>query len=289
MTGAARGPGRGAPGVLRVVGTPLGNLADLSPRGREALESADAIAAEDTRRTGRLLELLGLPKKPLLALFAPRERERAPAIVARLVAGENVALVTDGGTPNVSDPGAVLIAAARAAGVRVEPIPGPSAVAVALSVSSNSGDRFVFEGFLPAKSQARRTRLEALARDERTIVLYEAPHRLAAALADLVATFGPVRRCTIVREATKMHEEIVEGALAELATRFSGEVRGEVVLVLEGAAGSDDRVSLDASALASWAVGLGLTPDRAAREVAELTGTPRSRLLRRLRGGEPES
>jgi 16S rRNA (cytidine1402-2'-O)-methyltransferase len=271
------------------VGTPLGNLADLSPRAREALASADAIAAEDTRRTGRLLELLGLPKKRLIALFAPREHERAPAIVARLLAGENVALVTDGGTPNVSDPGAVLVAAARAAGLRVEPIPGPSAVALALSVSSNSGDRFVFEGFLPAKSQARRTRLEELARDERTIVFYEAPHRLAATLSDLVAAFGPARRGTIVREATKMHEEIAEGPLAELAARFSGEARGEIVLVLEGMAGGDDRVSLDVSALASWAVGLGLTPDRAAREVAALTGAPRSRLLRRLRGGQPGS
>lgn len=283
----ARGGDRDAPGVLRVVATPLGNLADLSPRAREALASADRIVAEDTRRTGRLLELLGLPKKPLTALYAPRERARTPAVVAALRSGENVALVTDGGTPNVSDPGAVLVAAARAVGIRIEPVPGPSAVALALSVSSYSGARFVFEGFLPPKAHARRGRLEELAHEERTLVFYEAPHRLAETLADLQTTFGSERACTIVREATKLHEEILEGPLAELAEHFGGDVRGEVVLVVAGAPGGDDRVSLDANALAAWAVRLGLTPDRAAREVAALTGAPRSRLLRALRADEP--
>jgi 16S rRNA (cytidine1402-2'-O)-methyltransferase len=282
-----RGDGREAPGVLRVVATPLGNLADLSPRAREALSSADTIVAEDTRRTGRLLELLGLPKKRLVALYAQRERARTPAVIDSLLAGANVALVTDGGTPNVSDPGAVLVAAAHAAGIRVEPVPGPSAVALALSAASQPGDRFVFEGFLPPKPQARRSRLQELSHEQRTLVFYEAPHRLAETLADLAATFGADRRGTIVREGTKMHEEIVEGPLSELAARFTGDVKGEIVLVIAGERGEDERVSIDPSALAAWAVQLGLTPDRAAREVAELTGAPRSRLLRRLRGDTP--
>jgi 16S rRNA (cytidine1402-2'-O)-methyltransferase len=271
------------PGVLRIVATPLGNLSDLSPRGREALATADVIAAEDTRRAGRLVELLGLPKKRMLSCYAPRECEGAKAVVARLLAGDDVVFVTDGGTPGVSDPGAVLVSTARAAGVRVEPIPGPSAVALALSVSSIAADRFVFEGFLPPKAEARRKRLRELVDEERTIVLYEAPHRLADMLRDLVSVFGASRRATIVREATKLHEEIVEGTLAELAARFPEEARGEIALVVEGATAPEDRISVDVPALLAWAVGLGLSPDRAAREVAALTGLSRSRLLRGLR------
>ena len=275
------------PGVLRIVATPLGNLADLSPRAREALETAVAIAAEDTRRTGRLLELVGLPKKPLLSYYAPREHEKARALVARLLAGEDLALVTDGGTPGVADPGAIVVAAARAAGVRVEPVPGPCAVALALSASSFGGEAFVFEGFLPPKTEARRKRLRELARDTRTIVFYEAPHRLPAALADLRDELGASRRATIVREATKLHEEIVEEDLAALAQRFGADVRGEIVLVVQGApeedAGEADRVEVETARLLAWAMGLGLSPDRAAREVAALTGLPRNPLVRRAR------
>lgn len=274
------------PGVLRVVATPLGNLADLSPRAREALSSAAVVAAEDTRRSGRLLELAGLPKKPFLAYFAPREREKAQAIVRRLLAGDDVALVTDGGTPGVADPGAVVVAAARAVGVRVEPVPGPCAAAAALSVSSFGGGAFVFEGFLPSKAAARRKRLAELASETRTIVLYEAPHRLGAALADLRDVWGGARRMTIVREATKVHEEIVEDHLAALAGKFAGDVKGEVVLVAEGApeGAESDRVAVEAGALLRWAMEHGLSPDRAAREVARLTGLPRNELVRRARG-----
>lgn len=276
-------------GVLRIVATPLGNLSDLSPRGREALAATDVLAAEDTRRAGRLVELLGLPKKRMLSCYAPREREGAAAVVARLLAGDDVVFVTDGGTPGISDPGAVLVGAARAAGIRVEPIPGPSAVALALSVSSIASDRFVFEGFLPPKPEARRKRLRELVVEERTVVLYEAPHRLAETLIDLVAIFGPSRRATIVREATKLHEEIAEATLDELAARFPGDVRGEIALVVEGATAPEDRVEVDVPALLAWVVGLGLSPDRAAREVAGLTGLSRSRLLRRLRGDGADS
>lgn len=275
----------GGAGLLRVVATPLGNLGDLSARAREALETADAIAAEDTRRTGSLLQKLGLPKKPILSYFAPREREKARAIVERLRAGQTVALVTDGGTPGVSDPGALLVREARAAGIRVEPVPGPSAVTLALSVSSLGGERFVFEGFLPPKAGARRKRLEELAGDPRPIVLYEAPHRLAAALADLAAVLGAGRRATLVREATKLHEEIVEGTLGELAERFSGEAKGEIAIVVEGGEPDPDRVSVDVGTLLDLAMRCGLSPERAAREVAETTGLPRNRLTRAARGG----
>lgn len=277
----------GPVGVLRVVATPLGNLGDLSPRAREALATADWIAAEDTRRTGLLLQLLGLPKRPFLSYFAPREPEKRRAIVARLLEGASIALVTDGGTPGVADPGASLVAATHAAGVRVEPIPGPCAAALALSVSSFGGDSFVFEGFLPAKREARRKRIRALASERRTVVVYEAPHRLADSLADLAHELGSARRATIVREATKVHEEIVEGTLAELAARYRDGARGEVVLVIEGmsADAPEERASVPIDELMRWAEGLGLSPDRAAREVAALTGLPRSALVRRARAG----
>jgi 16S rRNA (cytidine1402-2'-O)-methyltransferase len=288
----AGGPGGGGDsggrGLLRVVATPIGNLGDLSPRAREALETADAVAAEDTRRTGLLLKKLGLPKKPIVSYFAPREREKAKAIVERLRAGETVALVTDGGTPGVSDPGAVLVQEAHAAGIRVEPVPGPSAVAAALSVSSLGGGGFVFEGFLPPKSASRKKRLQELAGDPRTVVLYEAPHRLAGALADCAAVLGAARRATLIREATKLHEEVVEATLGELAERFAGDVKGEVVIVVEGGEPDPDRVAVDVKALLDLAMRCGLSPERAAREVAEATGLPRNRLTREAREAEPK-
>jgi 16S rRNA (cytidine1402-2'-O)-methyltransferase len=267
-------------GVLRVVATPLGNLDDLSKRAREALSTADALIAEDTRRTGRLLQLAGLPKKPIFSYFAPQERTKVGPILKRLREGKTLALVTDGGTPGISDPGAILVGLAHEAGIRIEPIPGPSAVAMALSVSSLSGERFVFEGFLPPKAVARRARLEALAKEERTIVLYEAPHRLPAMLVDLVEAFGESRKGTIVREGTKLHEEIREGTLAELASAFSEDVRGEVVLVVEGSPVSSDSVRVELDALLAFLVESGLSPDRAARVVATWTGLPRGRLTR---------
>jgi 16S rRNA (cytidine1402-2'-O)-methyltransferase len=267
-------------GVLRVVATPLGNLDDLSKRAREALSTADALIAEDTRRTGRLLLLAGLPKKPIFSYFAHQERTKVGPILKRLREGKTLALVTDGGTPGISDPGAILVGLAHEAGIRIEPIPGPSAVAMALSVSSLSGERFVFEGFLPPKAVARRARLEALAKEERTIVLYEAPHRLSAMLVDLVETFGGNRKGTIVREGTKLHEEIREGTLAELASAFAEDVRGEVVLVVEGSPVSSDSVRVELDALLAFLVESGLSPDRAARVVATWTGLPRGRLTR---------
>jgi 16S rRNA (cytidine1402-2'-O)-methyltransferase len=267
-------------GVLRVVATPLGNLGDLSARAREALASADAIAAEDTRRTGQLLKLLGLPPKPFLSYFAPKEAVKAGAIIDRLLAGGTVALVTDGGTPGVSDPGAVLVREALAKGIRVEPIPGPSAVALALSVSAHGSERFIFEGFLPSKSVGRRKRLEELSDETRTLVFYEAPHRLAAMLADLGDVFGADRHATVVREATKIHEEVREGTLAELAQAYSNGTKGEIVVVVAGGSPDLDRIRLDVRRLLTLALACGLSPDRAAIEVAAISGISRNRLNR---------
>lgn len=288
-------------GVLKVVATPIGHLEDLSPRARHALESADAIAAEDTRRTGQLLRLLGLPKKPMLSYFAPKEREKIHRILKRLEAGETVALVTDGGTPGVSDPGALLVAAAREVGVHVEPVPGPCAIAAALSVSSFGGERFVFEGFLPAKAAARRKRLAELRDENRAIVFYEAPHRIGVFLADAAEAFGPTRRATVGRELTKLHEEILEGGLGALAGHFAKEARGELVVVVEGApvmrgaAGRGDepgaRATVPLDDLLRWALRQGLSAARAAREIAALTGASRNALTRRARKlatAEPE-
>ncbi|NNE42706.1 MAG: 16S rRNA (cytidine(1402)-2'-O)-methyltransferase [Gemmatimonadetes bacterium] len=266
-----------------MVATPLGNLSDLSPRAREALATADTIAAEDTRRTGNLLRALGLPKKPMLSYFAPKEHEKARVILDRLESGQTVVLVTDGGTPGISDPGSVLMRGAHDAGICVEPIPGPSAVALALSVSSAAGGAFVFEGFLPVKGGPRRKRLADFLDEPRPVVLYEAPHRIAALLTDAVAVLGGTRRATLVREGTKAFEEVVEAPLGELAERFAEGARGEFVLVLEGGTEARDHVTLDVAAVLQLALRAGLSPSQAAREVAELTGVPRSRLTRRAR------
>lgn len=280
--------GGSTPGVLRVVATPLGNIGDLSVRAKEALVGAHAIAAEDTRRTRRLLDLAGLPSKEILSYFAPREKEKARAILKRLEAGQTIALVTDGGTPGVSDPGAILIGLAADRGIRIEPIPGPSAVTLALSVSPLARDRFIFEGFLPSRRGARQRRLAELADEPRTIVCFEAPHRLVASLADMRDALGAKRRATLVREATKLHEEIVTGTLGELESRFAAGARGEIVLVIEGREPDPDQIRVHARVLLEIAQEGGLSPAQAARTVARATGLPRNRLMRLLRSERPD-
>lgn len=223
-------------GVLYVVATPIGNLEDLSPRARRILAEVQLIAAEDTRHTGALLAHFGI-RTPLLSLHEHNETERTPRLVERLRAGESVALVSDAGTPLISDPGFDLVRAARAAGVTVTPIPGPSAVIAALSVAGLPTDRFVFEGFLPAKSAARRARLETLTTDTRTLVFYEAVHRLKESLADMAQVFGEKRAALVARELTKLHETLSHGTLAELVAAFdknSDELKGEVVILVAG-------------------------------------------------------
>jgi 16S rRNA (cytidine1402-2'-O)-methyltransferase len=226
----------GGSGVLYVVATPIGNLGDLSPRAREVLAGVAVVAAEDTRHTGQLLRTLGI-SGPLVALHEHNERAAAPGLVERLEAGESVALVSDAGTPLLSDPGFHLVRAARAAGIAVVPIPGPCAAVAALSVAGLPTDRFCFEGFLPARAGPRRARLTSLAAEPRTLVFYEAPHRIRELIADLVLCFGAVREAALAREVTKAHEAHYRGTLVELAAAIDADanaVRGEHVLVVAG-------------------------------------------------------
>jgi 16S rRNA (cytidine1402-2'-O)-methyltransferase len=266
-------------GTLHVVATPIGNLADLTPRARTVLESADLVLAEDTRHSGALLRHFGIDK-PLRSLHEHNESERIADVLARLRSGEQIALVSDAGTPLISDPGYRLLAAVRAEGMRASPVPGPCAAIAALCVSGLATDRFVFEGFLPPKRAARRARLDMLRSEFRTLLIYETGRRLTALLDDLVEIFGPDRRATLARELTKLYEEVAYGSLAELAGCSRGDAsatRGELVLVVEGASADapDDRV--DAEALLRALVEA-LPPGQAAAIVARLTGRPRSAL-----------
>ncbi len=222
---------------LLLAGVPIGQPGDASARLCEALAGAQVVAAEDTRRLHRLCRDLGVELVGrVVSYFEGNEAQRAPQLLAALRAGETVLLVTDAGMPSVSDPGYRLVAAAAAEDLPVTCLPGPSAVTTALAVSGLPSDRFCFEGFLPRKAGERRTRLAGLAAERRTAVLFEAPHRLADSLADMVTVLGPDRRAVVCRELTKTHEEVRRGTLAELAAHFAGEVRGEITVVVEGAA-----------------------------------------------------
>lgn len=224
-------------GCLFVVATPIGNLGDMSRRAAEVLAGVDLIAAEDTRHTGRLLRHLGI-ERPLLALHEHNERERLDLVLQHLQAGQQVALVSDAGTPLISDPGFPLVRACHAAGVRVSPVPGPSALITALSVSGQPTDRFVFEGFLPRKAGARRELLVRLAVEPATHVFYESSHRIRDALTDLCALFGEGREVAFCRELTKLHETVRVGSLGETlgwVQADENQRKGEFVLVVAGA------------------------------------------------------
>lgn len=223
-------------GTLYLVPTPIGNLGDISRRCAETLEQVDLIAAEDTRVTLKLLNHLGL-KKPLVSYYRHNTDEAGEKLLERLLAGEDVALVTDAGTPAVSDPGEALVALCARNGVTVTALPGPCALVTALSVSGLPTARFTFEGFLPMNKKNRRAQLESLKSEARTMIFYEAPHKLKATLDDLLETFGPERRISLCRELTKLHEEIFRTTLAGAAEAYRArEPRGEFVLVVEGAA-----------------------------------------------------
>jgi 16S rRNA (cytidine1402-2'-O)-methyltransferase len=226
--------GEGGTGTLYVVATPIGNLGDLSPRAAEVLRSADVVVAEDTRRTRTLLTHVGAHPADLLSLPAFDEEGRLGRVVSRLAAGAVVALVTDAGTPGVSDPGSRLVDAAWKVGARVVPVPGPSAALAALSASGLPADRFLFTGFLPRKGGARAEALRWLSGVPATIVLFEAGNRASSTLADLEKALGD-RPAALARELTKLHEEIGRGRLSELRARFPGDLRGEVTLVVAGA------------------------------------------------------
>lgn len=223
-------------GTLYVVATPIGNLGDLAPRAREALAAAALVAAEDTRHSAQLMRAIGLDRR-MISLHEHNESGRIATLLAALESGDSVALVSDAGTPLIADPGYALVAAAQDAGHRVVPVPGPCAAIAALSVAGLPTDRFCFEGFLPAKHGARRARLEGLRAEPRTMVFYEAPHRIREMLVDASEVLGP-RRALVARELTKLHETLYRGTLDGLAARAAGEPdieRGELVVVIEGA------------------------------------------------------
>lgn len=267
------------PGTLFVVATPIGNLGDLSPRAVETLRVVAAICAEDTRHTRHLLQHAGIDR-PLLALHEHNEDAVAASLVARMQAGESLALVSDAGTPLVSDPGFRLVAAARAAGIRVSPVPGACAAIAALSVAGLASDRFCFEGFLPPKPAARRARIAELAGESRTLMLYESAHRIEEALADLVSVLGPTRRAVLARELTKRFETVLDGDLHSLQAALAADPdqrRGEFVLILAGAV-DDAEARLAAGRRLYARLVTELPPSRAARLAAELSGAPRQSL-----------
>jgi len=280
-------------GSLYVVATPLGNLRDVTQRAVDVLRSVDRIAAEDTRVTARLLAHLGVATRPF-PVHAHNEAARAADIVAALGRGESVALVTDAGTPGVSDPGSRVVRAARDAGHPVVPVPGPSAVATAVSVAGLASPRFAFVGFLPTQAKARRALLATLAPLPMALVVYEAPHRVRETAVDLAASLGPERDLVVARELTKAFETVTRVRLGDAAAWFAGDAnreRGEFVLVIDAPAETsrDEGISADAAA---WLDALvrELPPSRAARIVAERTGASRDALYARALGrpdGEP--
>jgi 16S rRNA (cytidine1402-2'-O)-methyltransferase len=266
------------PGILYIVATPLGHLGDLSLRAMEVLRAVPVVAAEDTRRTRGLLSHLGASPR-LLSYHAHSEEPRLEALLEILHDGRDVALVSDAGTPVVSDPGADLVAAARASGITVVPIPGPSAVATALSAAGLKGDRYLFLGFIPRKGSERARLLARAAAEEWSVVFFEAPPRLADLLEDLARAAGDSRRAVVARELTKLHEEFRGGTLAELAGYYSEHPpRGEITIVLEGTgapAEPPDRTG-EAVEQATLLLAEGLTRREVVRRISETLGLPRN-------------
>jgi 16S rRNA (cytidine1402-2'-O)-methyltransferase len=266
-------------GVLYLVGTPIGNLGDLSDRARETLSSVSLVAAEDTRRTGRLLRGLDI-RVPLVSMFEGNEGERAVELVERLQRGEDVAVVTDGGMPSISDPGYRIVQLSVERGIDVRVIPGPSAAIAALVVSGLPTDRFAFEGFLPRRGGDRARRLEALRHDPRTIVFFESPRRVHALLEEIVVAFGD-RQVAVCRELTKLHEEVLRGRAGDILERIGGrELKGEVAVVVEGERRPDpvdhDTLLTEVRRL----VEEGMRTRDAARAVAERHGASANELYR---------
>ena len=260
------------PGTLYVVATPIGNLEDMPPRVAATFGLADFVAAEDTRVTLRLLNHLGL-KKPMVSYFEHNAAQRGGQILARIQAGESCALCSDAGMPAISDPGEQIVTDALAMGIRVVPVPGASACVTALAVSGQPTVRFVFEGFLPIPKKLRAARLESLKHEERTIIFYEAPHKLRATLADLTAAFGPDRSITLCRELTKLHEEIFKTTLGGAVARYEAEdPRGEFVLVMAGGGAApeegEELTLEDAVALARRLMDEGQSASSAAKAAA---------------------
>ena len=271
-------------GILYVTGTPIGNLSDLSPRAAKTLSEVDFIAAEDTRVTLKLLNHLGI-KKPMVSYYEHNKRERGEVICARIEQGENCAIVTDAGMPCISDPGEDLVKLCEERGIKTIVIPGPSAVISALAVSGLETGRFCFEGFLSVNKKSRSEHLKSLKNERRTMIFYEAPHKLPATLRDLYSTFGD-RKLSIVRELTKIHEEVIRTTTGYAAENYAdGSVKGELVLVLEGAkeVEAEKNYTLnDAVELAKKLIENGEKPTAAAKSAAEMTGYKKNEIYREL-------
>ena len=266
--------------TLCLVPTPIGNLSDISPRARQALADADFIAAEDTRVALRLLNHLEL-KKPLVSYYEHNKEGSGPKIVARILTGQRCALVSDAGSPAISDPGEDLVRLCAEAGIPVTAIPGPCAAITALSISGLPTGRFCFEGFLSTNKKSRQTHLDGLRGETRTMIFYEAPHKLTATLADLSAVFGAERRISLCRELTKLHEEVLRMTLGEAIDYYAENApRGEFVLIVEGAAPKAPEAVSEADALAAVRALLeqGLSRKDAVRRVSEQTGIPKNEL-----------
>ena len=270
-------------GIIFVVGTPIGNLSDLTPRAAETLEKVDFIAAEDTRVTLKLLNHLGI-KKPMISYFEHNKLQRGEEICRRILAGESCAIVTDAGMPCISDPGEELIKQCAEYGIKTEVVPGPSAVISALCVSGLSTGRFTFEGFLSVNKKSRKEHLDALKDEQRTMIFYEAPHKLPNTLKDLYEHFGE-RRLTICRELTKLHEEIIRTTTKEaFENYFEGTLKGEIVLVLEGAEKEiEKKFTLEeAVALAEKVMAEGKKTSDAAKQAASVTGFKKNDIYKEL-------
>ena len=269
--------------ILYVVGTPIGNMGDMSPRAVETLNSVDFIAAEDTRVTVKLLNHFGI-KKPMVSYFEHNKHDKGEKILDRILAGESCAIVTDAGMPCISDPGEDLIRQCEAAGVRTVVVPGPSAVISALAVSGLETGRFTFEGFLSVNKKSRSEHLESLLDERRTMIFYEAPHKLNNTLQDFYMTFGD-RRLTIARELTKVHEEIIRTTTKAAATAYTdAPLKGEIVLVLEGKKTEDtpDMTKEQAVAYAQKLIGGGMRPTDAAKEAAAMAGLKKNEIYKEL-------
>ncbi len=270
-------------GTLYVVGTPIGNLDDLSFRARNVLKAVDLIAAEDTRRTRGLLSSIEL-KGPLTAFHEHNEQRETPALIARLKRGESIALVSDAGMPTTSDPGLMLVRAALLENLPVVTVPGASAAVAALSIAGLATDRFVFEGFLPRRSGQRRGRLDLLSAESRTMIFYEAVHRVGETLEALEKRFGPDRPAAIARELTKLHEQVSTGTLAELRSRLGDEIplKGEFVLLVAGRPGVQSATAAEAERV--YEILSRELPAKAAVAVtAEITGLARNEVYRLMR------
>ena len=273
--------------VLYLVATPIGNLGDLSPRAREVLSAVDFIAAEDTRVTQKLLTACGLPRKPMISYYEHNRRARGEEVLAKLLAGESCALVTDAGTPAVSDPGEDLVALCAEHDVPVIPIPGCCAAVCALAASGLPTGRWCFEGFLSVNKKARRAHLDALQNEKRTMIFYEAPHKLCATLRDLAEAFGGARRISLSRELTKLHEEPLRMTLAEAASYFDRTPpRGEFGLIVEGAPDEPETEQDEQARLAAAAAAVrrrmeeGQTQKDAVKAVSAETGVKKNALSR---------